>query len=226
VQRFVHSRRASALCHKVQPGSQFAILSDLQHHAHRRLFSIAKHLSGRQHLTYPDDPPLNLHLLKSVTVYNAIELWSTLNELEMRPASLFGTKMIIVDGFSGILASSMYFDDCPFTILVFTVTFFDCRGGKRIKSGHAIVENITAALKRLSATHEIACLVTNHMCVYSCPPLIFAYRRHPHLSIQCVLSKILSPDFRIFLVGLMCNIARSCISECGTRAYTAVRQKI
>lgn len=68
---------------------------------------MAKHLSGSQSLADAENIPLNLHLLKSITVFNAIELWSTLNELEMRPASLYGTNMIIVDGFSGILASSM-----------------------------------------------------------------------------------------------------------------------
>jgi hypothetical protein len=69
--------------------------------------SIANHLSARQSEADPGRTRLNLHLLKSVTVYNALELWATLNELETRPASLFGIEMIVIDGFSCILASSM-----------------------------------------------------------------------------------------------------------------------
>jgi hypothetical protein len=72
-----------------------------------RLISVAKHLSGCESDADLDATRLNLHLLKSVTVYNAIELWTTLNELEMRPASVFGIEMIVIDGFSCILASSM-----------------------------------------------------------------------------------------------------------------------
>ncbi len=69
--------------------------------------TIAKHLHSCESESDPDCSRLNLHLLKSVTVYNAVELWGVLNEFEIYPASLCGVKMIIVDGFSCILASSM-----------------------------------------------------------------------------------------------------------------------
>jgi hypothetical protein len=68
---------------------------------------MAKHLSGFQSDLHSDLTPLNLHLLKSMTVYNSIELWTILNEIEMQPSSVHGCKIIIIDGFSCILASSM-----------------------------------------------------------------------------------------------------------------------
>jgi hypothetical protein len=68
---------------------------------------MANHLSGCQIEADASNTRLNLHLLKSVTAYNAIELWTILNELEIRPASVFGIKMIVIDGFSCILSSSM-----------------------------------------------------------------------------------------------------------------------
>jgi hypothetical protein len=69
--------------------------------------TIANRLSGFQSEADASSTRLNLHLLKSVTAFNAVELWAILNELEMRPASVFGIKMIVIDGFSSILSSSM-----------------------------------------------------------------------------------------------------------------------
>ena len=72
-----------------------------------RLMTMAKHLHSSQGESDPDCALLNLHLLKSVIVYNAIELWNVLTDFENHPASLCGVDMIIIDGFSCILASSM-----------------------------------------------------------------------------------------------------------------------
>ncbi len=100
---------------------------------------------------------------------------------------------------------------------------FYCRGGKRSKSGHSMLESITGALKRLSVIHKIACIATNHMYAEmscSCLPT------HRSVSIQCVVVQIFALYFGLFLVSIVCDIACSCFSQCWAGAYTTLCQKI
>jgi len=150
--------------------------------------TIAKHLRSCESESDPDCSRLNLHLLKSVTVYNAIELWSLLNEFEIYPASLCGCQNDYCRRFQLYLSvinvqsaiSFLHGEHAhPFSLS----TAEEASDPKRVYH----VGDVTAALKRLSVIHKIACIATNHMYAEmscSCLPT------HRSFSAQCVILQI------------------------------------
>ncbi len=105
------------------------------------------------------------------------------------------------------------------------VSLLHRRGGKRSKSGHAILENITSSLKRISIIHNMACVVTNHMCVFSCFAATCCHVTHSTF-VQCIVSQVFPLHFGVVMVSRMRNVSCSCFSQCSTWAFTAIGQKI